>query len=184
MQQVITPNDLDSEFAVIGGKLNLKLLPTLYQDGATGAIGVVAKNYLQVRRVTSNQIVGINQDVIFNQQVAANGITYNTATGVASAPGGKVYRLTAVLHAQNFSTTTGWLRFNLVDGGSNAVLGGSVPLEVRAFTTSTAIFAAGQVDLLYAPAANWTVKLRCTASSGATCQVRFDAYSGLFIQEL
>ena len=187
-QQVITPADLDSEFAVVGNKVSLKLLAPLYQDGATGAIGVTgvtAKQYLQVYRGTTVQGLAANQDVIFNEQGLANGIAYNVATGVATLTGGKVYRLTVALATKTFTSVNTWLRCNFVDALTNLFLVANLPpLEVRMVTSTITGFSPAYLDLVYAPATNQTIKLRCIGASGGTCQIRFDAYSGLVIQEL
>ena len=187
-QAVITAGDLDSEFAIVDNKVSLKLLAPLYQDGVTGAIGVAgvtAKQYLQVYRTDTFQALAVNGDVIFNGQGLVNGIGYDVATGVATLTAGKVYRLTVALAASNFNNVSAWLRCAFVEGTSNLFISTLPPLEIRMTTNTLTGFSPVYLELLYGTTVDLGIKLRCiAANAGSSCRIRFDAYSGLVIQEL
>ncbi len=72
------------------------------------------REYLYVRRTSTNQQITANSDLIFNSKVNGN-IPYNTSTGVFTLTKGKVYRISV----NPLLNLTSWVRLSFVDATTN-----------------------------------------------------------------
>ena len=140
-------------------------------NGGTGATSAaaartnlgIANNYLYAKRTTNQTIstgTWANRDIIFNINSASSGIAYDTATGVASLTGGKVYRITALLSWSRTSAFSAiWSLFNNAD---NSQLGPDVYNDSVTYTINE--FVNPTLDMILAPTSSIDVKIRTTSN--------------------
>lgn len=117
-------------------------------------------------------------DVVFNQAVTTRGIALNVVTGVFSLTAGHTYEIEANILAN--VGAAGISDFQWVDAGTNAVLI-ATQAGARIVTPQLAADTAGQTcaKLIYTPAANQDIKLRCVAAVAATTIVAFGTYAAI-----
>jgi len=140
--------------------------------------------YLYVTRATSNQTIGsgtwANIDIIFNNQVVAKGISYNTSTGVARLSPG-VYRITAQLAWLAGAVYT--LQFSCYDSSNNQ-LGPTV--EMIQSTNGTNNISDSYLDFIYTVSSTTEVKIKTTNVTSALTgeQIRSDLNTSMIIQQI
>jgi hypothetical protein len=140
--------------------------------------------YLYVTRATSNQTIGsgtwANIDIIFNNQVVAKGISYNTGSGVATLSPG-VYRITAQLAWQAAAVYT--IQFSCYDSSNNQ-LGPTV--EMIQSTNTTNNISNGYLDFIYTATNTIGVKIKTTNTTNALTgeQIRSDLNTAMIIQQI
>ena len=141
-------------------------------------------NYLYVTRNTNQTIGGgnwANQDVIFNNQIYSQGISYAIGSGLASLTGGKVYRITARLA---WSAAASYLfQYSCYDS-ANTQIGPTV--EIVQSTNASNNISDGTLDFIYAPVANIDIKIRMTNSTSALSgeYIRGDLNTQMIIQQI
>ena len=137
----------------------------------------------QVYNSADDAGIGINTDIIFDTQIYANGIAYNTSTGVFALTGGKTYELFANINWGTFSDLTGgYLLYQWVDATSNTslVASGSVAGLAEPVNRNTNESTNTSLKLVYTPTANQNVKLRVYAGSGtATARGTIGSYASI-----
>jgi hypothetical protein len=140
--------------------------------------------YLYVTRATSNQTIGSgtwsNRDVIFNNVVTSQGITFDTSTGIATLAAG-VYRISAqIAWAAAASYIYQWSCYD----NSNTQLGPLV--EQVTPTNGTNNVSSGILDFILSAPSGRSVKIRTnnnnTASTGEV--IRFDLNTLMIIQQV
>ena len=158
---------------------------TQFAGTVTAAAYVGLPNdYLYVTRNTSQTIgsgTWANRDIIFNNSVVSNGISYDTSTGLASLIRGKVYRITARLAWT--AAAAYLLQFSCYDSSNNQI-GPTVEI-VQATNTSNNINDA-TLDFIYAPGSNIDIKIRTTNNTTALTgeSIRGDLNTQLIIQQI
>jgi len=137
----------------------------------------------QVYNSADDAGIGINTDIIFDTQIYANGIAYNTSTGVFTLTGGKTYELFANINWGTFSDLSGgYLLYQWVDATSNTslVASGSVAGLSEPINRNTNESTNTSLKLVYTPTANQSVKLRVYAGSGtATARGTIGSYASI-----
>ena len=147
-------------------------------------VNLAPYRYLYVTRLTTNQTIPsgtwANRDIIFNNQVTALGITYNTTSGIATlAPG--VYRISAQLawsaaaiYNFQFSCYT----------SANVQIGPAV--EIVQSTNPTNNISNGYLDFIYTVSSTTDVKIRTTANTTALNgeSIRSDLNTSMIIQQI
>lgn len=155
------------------GGSNAGLMYMNLGTGNTQFIGAVTasaydglpNDYLYATRSGSNQTVvssWANTDIIFNNQVVAKGISYNTSTGIASLTGGKVYRITARLAWNAAAVYT--LQYSCYDSSNNQI--GPIVNVVQP-TSAVNNTSDGTLEFIYAPGSNIDIKIRTTNGNNA-----------------
>jgi hypothetical protein len=133
------------------------------------AIGTLNVDYINAGRITSDQSVGVNNDIVFNTTIANGGIPLNTSTGVFTLTANKTYRIFAGLSFNSFSDVTGgYIIYDWVDATTNTSLdttGVSVGVG-EALNRNVSEFNATSANLIYTPTTNQTIKLRVVGASG------------------
>lgn len=95
-------------------KLGVNANNQLTINGVVYSNSPVQKEYLYCRRITTNQTVSANTNLIFNSKVNGT-IPYNTSTGRFTLTQGKVYHITVT----PLFNTTDWLALRVVDANTN-----------------------------------------------------------------
>lgn len=127
------------------------------------------KQTLYARRITSNQAVAANQDIVLNS--STGNIPYDTTTGVISLTAGVEYSFFVDLSVS--SITNGVAQYALVDALTNASLS---PLTEIVSSNNTGTISSANLVFSYTPTTNQNVKLRCLVNSFT---IRFDVSSSL-----
>ena len=105
-------------------------------------------------------------DIIFGNVTVAGGIPYNSTTGVAVLTGGRTYRLSARGAAVNFAGGTDEIDLEWVDAASNTPLQAGYAGLWKPVSNTLNVAPSPQTEIVYTPATDQAVKLRCTGSSG------------------
>lgn len=197
-----TPNNINSNFRQIavadaGGNVygvNISNVGNLQVAGGTSGqvlttdgAGTLSwtsapKSYLMARRNTTDQTLGTGTDLIFNQNVASSGITYDTATGIATLAANKTYLLSADCAWYGFSdTVTGFVDYSWVDSTNTIIAGAQRGVVLPVNRNATESFVS-QTRVIITTTASTTVKVRCVSGSG-TAAMRAN-YSSMVITEL
>jgi len=160
------------------GGSNAGLMYMNLQTGNTQFIGAVTasaysglpNSYLHVNLTTNQTIASgtwANRDILFDNEVAGNGISYNSGTGLASLTGGKVYRITARLAWNAAAVYT--LQYSCYDSSNNQI--GPIVNVVQP-TSAVNNISDGTLDFIYEPGSNIDIKIRttngCNALTGET----------------
>jgi hypothetical protein len=158
-----------------------------YIDLTTQTAGVTTNispnSWLYVTRNT-NQTIGsgswANRDVIFNNQVYSNNVSYNTSTGLATLTPG-TYRITARL---SWSAAANYLiQFSLFDSSNNQL--GQTVEQIQptsgSYNTSDPTF-----EMIYDTASQIDVKIRTLSTTTALSgeYIRGDLNTQLIIHKL
>jgi hypothetical protein len=153
----------------------------------TGQEAGVATNispnaWLYVSRNT-NQTIGsgtwANRDIIFNNQILANNITYSTSTGIATLTPG-TYRITARLAWSAGATYL--LQYSLFDSSNNQL--GQTVEQIQ--PTGNANVSSGDFEMIYTTGSNIDVKIRTNGSTTALTgeYIRGDLNTQLIIHKI
>jgi collagen type VII alpha len=152
-------------------------------SGTTGTSGISPNAWLYVTRNT-NQTIGSglwsNRDIVFNNQVYSNNITYSTSTGIATLTAG-TYRITARLA---WSADANYLiQFSLFDSVNNQ-LGPTV--EQIQPTSGVSNTSSGDFDMIYDTASTIDVKIRTLSTTTAQSveYIRGDLNTQFIIQKI
>jgi hypothetical protein len=158
-----------------------------YIDLTTQSAGVatnISPNaWLYVTRNTSQTIASgtwANRDIIFNNQVYSNNITYSTSTGIATLTPG-TYRITARL---SWSMAANYLlQFSLFDSSNNQL--GPTVEQIQA-TSGSYNTSDSTLDMIYDTASTIDVKIRTLSSTTALSgeYIRGDLNTQFIIQKL
>ena len=148
------------------------------------ATNLAPYRYLYVTRINTTQTIPggenwANRDIIFNNQVVARGISYNTSTGRATlAPG--VYRISAQLAWSAAATYI--IQFSCYDSSNNQ-LG---PTVEQIQPTSNANVSSGDLDFIYTVTSTIDVKIRTNNSTTALSgeYIRTDLNTQMIIQQI
>jgi hypothetical protein len=150
------------------------------------AIGTLNVDYINAGRITSDQSVGVNNDIVFNTTIANGGIPLNTSTGVFTLTANKTYRIFAGLSFNTFSdATNGYIVYDWVDATTNTSLdttGVSVGVG-EAINRNVSEFNATSANLIYTPSTNQTIKLRVVGASG-TAYIRAGIGTKAIIEQI
>ena len=151
-------------------------------QGAGVATNISPNAWLYVTRNT-NQTIGsgnwANQDIIFNNSIISNNITYNTSTGRATLTAG-TYRITARLAWSAAATYI--LQYSLYDSSNNQ-LG---PTVEQIQPTGNANISSGDLDMIYTTGTSIDVKIRTNGSTTALSgeYIRGDLNTQFIIQKI
>lgn len=138
--------------------------------------------FLQVNRVGSDQAgVTGGTDIILNNVAAQQGIPYDTSTGIATLTAGKTYRLSAHGSMTTFAAGTDEIDLEWVDASTNAPLVANLVGMWKPVSNGLSVAPSEAVQVIFTPASNQTVKLRCTSSSG-TASVLKNFFSAIIQQ--
>jgi hypothetical protein len=139
-----------------------------YIDLTTQTAGVATNlspnAWLYVTRNTNQTIVSgswANRDIIFNNQVYSNNISYNTSTGLATLTAG-TYRITARLA---WSAAANYLiQFSLFDSSNNQI---GPTVEQTQPTSGSSNTSDATFDMIYDAASTIDVKIRTLSTTTA-----------------
>jgi hypothetical protein len=139
--------------------------------------------YLYVIRDTNQTIGGgnwANQDVIFNNQVVSQGISYNTGNGLATlAPG--TYRISAQIA---WSAAAEYLfQYSCYDSSNNLL--GPIVQQTQP-RGNTFNISPGDLDFVYTATSSIDIKIRTEGSTNALSgeYIRGDLNTSLIIQQI
>jgi hypothetical protein len=158
-----------------------------YIDMTTQAAGVATNlspnAWLYVTRNTSQTIgsgTWASRDIIFNNQVYSNNISYNTSTGVATLTAG-TYRITARLAWSAGATYL--IQYSLFDSSNNQL--GPTVEQIQPTSGSNNV-SSGDFDMIYDTASTINVKIRTLSATNALTgeYIRGDLNTQLIIHKL
>jgi hypothetical protein len=139
--------------------------------------------WLYVTRNTNQTIVSgnwANRDIVFNNQVYSNNITYNTTTGIATLTAG-TYRITARLAWTAGATYL--IQYSLFDSSNNQL--GPTVEQIQPTSGSNNV-SSGDFDMIYDTASTIDVKIRTLSTTNALSGefIRGDLNTQFIIQKI
>lgn len=127
--------------------------------------GEIPLEYIQVG-YSAPQTIATNTDLLPDQTIIVEGITYAPLSGIFRLTGGKKYRLIAHGQLTDFSDdVAGTLDIAWLNSGTNAMLGVIGVFEPHTSTVDACDHPV--VEAIIAPAADVNVKLRCRSATGS-----------------
>ena len=152
-------------------------------QGAGVATNISPNAWLYVTRNTNQTIPSGNwasQDIIFNNSVVANNITYNTSTGRATLTSG-TYRITARLSWSAGATYL--IQYSCFDSSNNQL--GPTVEQIQPTSGSNNV-SSGDLDFIYVASTTIDVKIRTTSSTNALNgeYIRGDLNTQFIIQQI
>ena len=152
-------------------------------QGNSVATNISPNAWLYVTRNTNQTISSGNwasQDIIFNNSVVSNNITYNTSTGRATLTAG-TYRITARLAWSAGGTYL--IQYSCYDSSNNQL--GPTVEQIQPTSGSNNV-SSGDLDFIYTTGATIDVKIRTNSSTSALSgeYIRGDLNTQFIIQKI